>query len=261
MTFNDNLREEIEEVSLIYPEFQKDDDEMNMMFISNDFECIFQLSDKYPRKGTKLTNFRLTSKKNISSKQFSKYLKQRIDQIISYESGQPFLFSLVALINDEISAFDSFSSTNTTFSDFDENTSFIVEPNNPIYYTETIESKKSRFRGYITKIESPEDLRLAMDYLYTFKDIQQATHCINAVRYTHNGIFYEDFDDDGEAAAGSKLMFILQRIEMNGYLVVVARWFGGILLGPDRFKIISNLGRQTYEEFLENKLTQLKHRG
>ena len=34
----------------------------------------------------------------------------------------------------------------------------------------------------------------------------------------------------------------------DGVAVIVSRWFGGTLLGPDRFKFISNAARRLLEE-------------
>jgi putative IMPACT (imprinted ancient) family translation regulator len=39
-------------------------------------------------------------------------------------------------------------------------------------------------------------------------------------------------------------MHLLRILDVKDVLVVVSRWFGGILLGPDRFKDINNCARQ-----------------
>jgi putative IMPACT (imprinted ancient) family translation regulator len=57
------------------------------------------------------------------------------------------------------------------------------------------------------------------------------------------GCFYQDFDDDGEAAAGGRLLHMLQAADVSGVAVVVSRWFGGVLLGPARFGLINNTAR------------------
>ena len=80
-----------------------------------------------------------------------------------------------------------------------------------------------------------------------------------------------DNDDDGETAAGGRLAHLLQILvgvlsrtpgpalltdlqEVNNVLVVVTRYFGGILLGPDRFKHINQAARNALElgGFLDN---------
>ncbi|KAK3064551.1 hypothetical protein LTS18_006150 [Coniosporium uncinatum] len=50
-------------------------------------------------------------------------------------------------------------------------------------------------------------------------------------------------DDDGEKYAGKKLEKLLEQMHIEG-TVVVARWYGGILLGPVRFTHIENCARE-----------------
>ena len=52
-----------------------------------------------------------------------------------------------------------------------------------------------------------------------------------------------DCDDDGEDAAGGRLLHLLEILDITDRIVVVSRWFGGIKLGPDRFKLINNAAR------------------
>jgi putative IMPACT (imprinted ancient) family translation regulator len=39
----------------------------------------------------------------------------------------------------------------------------------------------------------------------------------------------------------------LQILDVKNVIVVVSRWFGGILLGGDRFKLINNAARDALE--------------
>ena len=61
-------------------------------------------------------------------------------------------------------------------------------------------------------------------------------------------IIYQDFDDDGENAAGGRLLTLLQTMDVWDVLVVVSRWYGGVKLGPDRFRIINSLAREALVE-------------
>lgn len=56
-----------------------------------------------------------------------------------------------------------------------------------------------------------------------------------------------DYDDDGETQAGSRLKHLLEILEVENVLVVVTRWFGGVHLGPDRFKHINQAARDALE--------------
>ena len=58
----------------------------------------------------------------------------------------------------------------------------------------------------------------------------------------------QDFDDDGETAAGGRLLHLLQVGNCKNVLVVVSRWFGGVLLGPARFTHINNAARVLLEQ-------------
>jgi len=72
--------------------------------------------------------------------------------------------------------------------------------------------------------------------------LAKATHNIWAYRLVDKeNILRADYDDDGEDGAAVKMAHILDLFDTNGSLVMVSRWFGGIKLGPDRFKIIAKL--------------------
>ena len=43
-----------------------------------------------------------------------------------------------------------------------------------------------------------------------------------------------DNDDDGEDAAGGRLLHLLQILDAKNVLVIVSRWYGGIKLGPGK---------------------------
>ena len=59
----------------------------------------------------------------------------------------------------------------------------------------------------------------------------------------------QDYDDDGESAAGGRLLKLLTLVGAEDVVVVVSRWYGGVLLGPARFTHINNAARQLLDEF------------
>jgi putative IMPACT (imprinted ancient) family translation regulator len=70
--------------------------------------------------------------------------------------------------------------------------------------------------------------------------------------------FNIDNDDDGEDAAGTRLAHlldimvlspfsVLRRQDLKNVMVIVSRWYGGVMLHGDRFKHISNVGREALE--------------
>ena len=62
---------------------------------------------------------------------------------------------------------------------------------------------------------------------------KNARHNCYAYRVIENGVLIERFSDDGEpkGTAGIPILEILRKEELNNILVVVIRYFGGILLG------------------------------
>ncbi|KAG9340119.1 hypothetical protein JZ751_022045 [Albula glossodonta] len=91
---------------------------------------------------------------------------------------------------------------------------------------------------------------MVLDKLYENKKIASATHNIYAYRIycEDKQTFLQDCEDDGETAAGGRLLHLLQILDVRNVMVVVSRWYGGILLGPDRFKHINNCARNILVE-------------
>jgi len=112
-----------------------------------------------------------------------------------------------------------------------------------------IEDRKSVFQGHTATVKSIDDVKSVLSKLYENKKIAHATHNIYAYR-----IFSEekqswlcDCEDDGEDAAGGRLLHLLEILDAVDTMVVVSRWYGGILLGPDRFKHINNAARSVLD--------------
>ncbi|CAI5468769.1 unnamed protein product [Closterium sp. Yama58-4] len=129
--------------------------------------------------------------------------------------------------------------------------------------------KRSTFQAHLAPVSSPADVAAVMDVLLANRKIAGATHNIMAYRIVTAGAsgsaVIQDNDDDGEAAAGSRLMHLLQIVGAANVVVVVSRWFGGVLLGPDRFRHINNAARSLLVEcgYVEQQQQQQKqqHKG
>lgn len=109
-----------------------------------------------------------------------------------------------------------------------------------IWSGEGIVDRRSRFVAHMARVHSIDEVREVVGHLRSTKSIACAAHpTIYAYRFTDaNGVLQKDSDDDGESGASIKMMFLLDHLQVDGYVVVVTRWWGGILLGPDRFKHI-----------------------
>jgi len=110
-----------------------------------------------------------------------------------------------------------------------------------IVHGEPLVDRKSTFQAHLALVTSMGQVDWARRQLLLDKRIASATHNILAYRFRDDarGIVVADNDDDGESSAGGKLAALLDLRGAMGVLVVVSRWYGGIQLGPDRFKNIN----------------------
>jgi hypothetical protein len=122
----------------------------------------------------------------------------------------------------------------------------------------------SSFQTHANKLENFEQVETYMKILLTNNKIKKATHNIMAYRFNekiknkskdgngnkNNLNITEGFDDDGEDGAGVRLLGILQKMKVYNIFIVVSRWFGGTLLGNDRFKHINDSAKKL---ILDNK--------
>lgn len=110
--------------------------------------------------------------------------------------------------------------------------------------------RKSTFQSFLARVSSQEDVVCALGDLLARPKLARATHNMYAYRYVddNTGCLRADNDDDGEHAAGTKIAHLLDVFAADGVLVMVSRWYGGIHLGPDRFKHIAKLAQGVLED-------------
>ncbi|XP_034556250.1 protein IMPACT [Notolabrus celidotus] len=120
----------------------------------------------------------------------------------------------------------------------------------PIKHGDTITDRRSTFQPHVAPVVTPRQVKTVLEKLYENKKIASATHNIYAYRIycEDKNSFLQDCEDDGETAAGGRLLHLLQILDVRNVMVVVSRWYGGILLGPDRFKHINNCARNILVE-------------
>jgi hypothetical protein len=102
--------------------------------------------------------------------------------------------------------------------------------------SEIITEKRSVFIAHCASVTSPEEAKHFLRHLLDHdKKIAKATHNITAWRIKGEGdTAYQDCDDDGETAAGGRVLHLMQLIDLWNVMVCVTRWYGGIQLGQDR---------------------------
>jgi hypothetical protein len=120
-----------------------------------------------------------------------------------------------------------------------------------IFHGEALVEKRSTFQAHLAPATEVAQVQAAMDALLQNNKIRSATHNIMAYRIERKdgpkGTFLQDCDDDGEEAAGGRLLHLLQMVDARDVVVVVSRWFGGVLLGPARFGLINKAARNVLE--------------
>ncbi|GBF95123.1 hypothetical protein Rsub_07707 [Raphidocelis subcapitata] len=105
--------------------------------------------------------------------------------------------------------------------------------------------RRSTFQAHCCRVTEAREVGAVVAVLLQSSKIAGATHpAIMAYRIAVGpGVYAQDCDDDGEAAAGGRLLHLLQLARAENVVVVVSRWFGGVLLGPSRFALINNVAR------------------
>ncbi|XP_075272419.1 protein IMPACT isoform X1 [Opisthocomus hoazin] len=120
-----------------------------------------------------------------------------------------------------------------------------------IQHGNPITDRRSTFQAHLAPVVTTRQVKRVLEKLYENKKIASATHNIYAYRIycEDKHTFLQDCEDDGETAAGGRLLHLMQILNVRNVLVVVSRWYGGILLGPDRFKHINNCARNVLVEY------------
>lgn len=121
-----------------------------------------------------------------------------------------------------------------------------IGPEPPWIIAPAITEKKSVFLARCAPVSSPAQARQYVAHLLaTDKKAARATHNMTAWRIRGpNETSYQDCDDDGETAAGSRMLHLMQLMGVWDVMVIVTRWYGGVHLGPDRFRIINTTARE-----------------
>lgn len=115
---------------------------------------------------------------------------------------------------------------------------------------ESFVDRKSTFQGFAAKVSNQGQVNWVLRTLLEDRKIAVATHNMFAYRFRDDDrkIQVADNEDDGEDGAGSKLAELLNLAGCEDVFVMVSRWYGGIHLGPDRFKHIARAASVLLDE-------------
>jgi hypothetical protein len=98
------------------------------------------------------------------------------------------------------------------------------------------------FQAHVAPVTSMGNVNWVLAALLRDKKIARATHNMIAYSFVdERGVHVFDNDDDGEGGSGAKLAATIENTGAQNVLVVVSRWFGGVHLGPARFKYIASV--------------------
>lgn len=129
----------------------------------------------------------------------------------------------------------------------------------PIFSSDRVKDRKSVFLAHASTLPAPSQLNNVISHLTSLSVRKKATHCMYAYRIVldpanpSNKIVGQY--DGGESGSGERLSRLLEANECNNVVVVVSRWYGGVKLGSDRWKLISIVAKEALlrGNFIEEK--------
>ncbi|VDK57714.1 unnamed protein product [Anisakis simplex] len=185
-------------------------------------------------------------------------LSNKLQEIYVNSIGQPVLYDWIECVNSHV--LEKTEGPEPADSSIEELPSSSGEVSFPdimvpkIISGDILTDRKSTFQAHLAVINSENEkgnLLQAMLVLNRLKEnskIARATHNMYAWRTQEETgghiINRHDCEDDGEHGAGSKLLHLLELMKATNVMVIVSRWYGGIHLGPDRFRHICNSARE-----------------
>ncbi|EPE05012.1 impact family protein [Ophiostoma piceae UAMH 11346] len=128
----------------------------------------------------------------------------------------------------------------------------------PWIVAEPVIELKSVFLARCAPVTSPAQAAAYIQHLKdTDRRVRSASHNMTAYRIrqlpgsdkeksSKNEVVFQDCDDDGETAAGGRLLHLMQLMDLWDVVVVVTRWYGGHKLGPRRFALINQAARDAF---------------
>ena len=121
-----------------------------------------------------------------------------------------------------------------------------------IFKSPPIEDRSSKFIAFYSPTLSAQELQAHTEFKTASHRIAawrkpSSQRALNAQRLLDTG-----HDDDGEKYGGKALEKVLLETDVEG-AVVVARWYGGVLLGPVRFDHIKNCARDAIAQWTQDR--------
>ena len=126
--------------------------------------------------------------------------------------------------------------------------------------TESHSEEGSDYSSFVQKVKSEEDV---IKGLYKLRiRFGDATHISCGYRLESAfGPYRQEAIDDKEYGAGRAILKVLKERAMENVCVYVVRWYGGVRLGPRRFKILDMLTKSAlaaYSIKINERMTRMQ---
>lgn len=108
--------------------------------------------------------------------------------------------------------------------------------------------RRSIFLAHASTLPTSSALPNFISYLTSLPALKRATHCMHAYRVIEirpdlSRILHVGQHDGGEKGSGERLSRLLEALQCENVVVVVSRWYGGVKLGSDRWRMISTVAK------------------
>ncbi|KAI4731645.1 ribosomal protein S5 domain 2-like protein [Aureobasidium sp. EXF-10728] len=121
------------------------------------------------------------------------------------------------------------------------------------WVSEAIEDRTSFFKAFFSptmpakELQNLDQIKDASHRILAWRSPSSQRTLVGNVRTLETGT-----DDDGERYGGRHVLKVIEEMRVEGALVV-ARWYGGIMLGPARFAHIENSARDAIRAWRQNE--------
>lgn len=238
------LEEEAMAINSIYPDSIKQitNSIYEVSIVGSGITVRLSFPSLYPDQGPNILDVK--SSGNIPEPKAKEVLETSLQE--AFSPGMVCIFEFLELSRESLQVWghDDLGSSGDTvivegtidYDTLDDNPTSNADPTSGWFESDPIVDRKSVFIGRARGVVSVEEAEQLLDLLKTNKKIAKATHNMTCWRIRReDGVVFQDYDDDGESAAGGRLLHLLTLTDSWNVVVVVSRWYGGTLLGSDRY--------------------------
>ncbi|ODV58517.1 Yih1p [Ascoidea rubescens DSM 1968] len=255
----EELNDEFEAIESIFPNcLQRLGSNMINLTLPNVLDCQIRISfnDNYPEIDKPHIIFVKSTNKYIEETHLNEISNKLMESI--FQVGEVCLFQFIDELDLELFKTEEIKKNSEVRRNSEKSHDLdIVEDENSANERENnilknwavsdpITDRNSTFIGFAREVHSEIDAILYLQELRKIRKISKSTHQMSAWRIKNlNGTLVQNCDDDGENAAGGRLLHLLTIMNVWNIIIVDVRWYGGTLLGSDRFKHINTSARNS----------------